>query len=278
MSGATFLIAKCCCDGICADCITLFQSDSISVSRRKDAWRGYPTSQFIFKDYKTVADEWGTYVPPDDDGFGNPVEGTGNPPYEPGVKIYYNRQTCHRLLVSPFISGSLEDQTGNFTTEYVLKTNHCGYKPFDPCNCFGSHQRPFASSYNSQQGTLLDTFPYWLGPPTTNTDCPALSGTGAAQIESVDFGDCPPDSSSGSNCCRGGGYETGTAAVVPTWEWLISRTWWEGPHTNARLILVAGYMSISKWKREGGVYTFLESQAAADSAGMITGAFISKQP
>lgn len=275
---ATFLAANCCCAPICSDCDTLFQANGVSSSRRKSDWRGYPDSQYIFKDYKTIADEWGAYVAPDLDEFDQPIEGTGNPPYEAGVKIYYNRQTCHRILVSPFITGSLDDQTGDFTTDYVLKTNHCGFKPFDPCTCFGEQKRPFASGYDSQTGTLLDTFPYWTGPATTQADCPALSATGAASITSVDLGDCPPDPEVGTNCCRVGGYTTGSAAVLPTWEWLTSRSWWAGPYSNARLILVVGYMTFSKWKKEGATRTFLATQAASDSAAIVTGAFISKEP
>lgn len=272
--------SDCCCSPECADCTVLLQETGISTGRKKSSWRGYPTSQFIFRDYTTTADTWGAYVAPDLDGFGQPIEGTGNPPYEIGVRYYYNRQTCHRLLISPFIAGSLDDQTGDFSAEYVLKTNACGHKPFEPCNCFGGHQRPFASSYNSQQGALLDLFPHWLGPPTTNTDCPALSNTGAGSIESVEIEDCPPESELFENCCRVGGYETGLAAVVPTWEWIKGRSWWDAStYSDARLVLVVAYMTFSRWKKISGApatYEFVSSQSASDSAGMIRGAFISK--
>lgn len=268
---------------LCADCITLFQDESINTRRSKTFFRGFPASDFVFKNYKSITDTWGAYVPPDYDEFDQPIAGTGNPPFGDG--IYFNMQICHRLLISPFINGSLDEQTGDFTTEYVLKTNRCGFKPFEPCACFGGHQRPFAVDYDSQTGTLLDTFPYWSGPPTTQADCPALSATGAAVIASVDYGDCPPDIAVGSSCCRVGGYAAGSAAVLPTWDWLQSRSWWTGlagpdsPLHDARLILIVGYMTMSKWQNEGGmpeVRTWIESQPASDSGARVVGAFLSK--
>lgn len=283
----------CCCGGVCSDCITLFQSDSPSSHRKKSNYRGYPTSDYVFKDYKSVEDTWGAYAPPTLDGGGFPIPGTGNPPYDYFVTTYFNMQTCHRLLISPFITGALGDQTGTFTPEYVLKTNACGFKPFAPCFCFGEQKRPFASSYNSQTGTLLDTFPHWTGPATTDADCPALSATGAATIASVGSGDCPPGHDTTDGCCRVGGYETGSASVLPEWDWLQSRSWWNGypvdgpqgpvPFADTRLILLVSYMTMSKWEvdTEGpgpDVRTWIESQPVSDSGARIVGAFLSQEP
>lgn len=279
--------AQCCCTTtICSNCITLFQATpSSSGLRKKSFFRGVPDSQYVFKDFTTTAATWGAYVAPTPDGFGF-VEGTGNPPYSEDYSTYFNAQTCSKLYISPFITGAMDEQTGDFTPEYTLKTTSSGVKAYPGFACFGQELRPFAASYNTQTGTLLNTFPYWLGPLITNEDCPALADTGSATITPETT---PGGAGAADDCCRVGGYETGSAGPLPTWEWLQTRDWWnydpntETPLTFAdgRLVLVVSYLSLSMWRNYGGmpeVHTWMEMQAASDSGARVMGAFISREP
>lgn len=278
---------KCCeCtppDPTCTFCTTLFQADDPVSPREKEFYDIDLVPQYVFQDYRSVNDHWGPYEPPElDEITGLPIEGTGNPPWHPDHRTKFKMRTCSRFLVSPFIEGPFNAQTGTFNPEYKLKTNNCGFKPYFDCACFGANKRPFALDYDNQQGTLLDTFPYWLGPATTNDDCPVESSDGAWKVLSGSI-PCPETLEfDPENCCRVGGYaiDGSFGSPLPEWDWIKSREWWPSP-SDARLALVVSYMSYQEWTKshsEPHVWTLISSQDIIDSGARITGAFITTHP